>query len=160
MKPTIKKILTAISGSESSINAAKYAILLAKQLNFELFILYVVDTSTLNDLLTSKIFIQEESSGFEFHLRANGNRYLSYVETLAQEKKVKINKILKQGNIATTILETAEEEGCDLIILGGWEMNRSKRDLISRSHMEVLMDSKKTVMIVKESDIDNLFKKS
>jgi len=160
MKPIIKKMLTAISGSESSINAAKYAILLAKQLNFELFILYVVDTSTLNDLLTSRIFIQEESTDFEFHLRANGNRYLSYVETLAQEKKVKINKILKQGNVATAILETAEEEGCDLIVLGGWELNRSKRDLLSRSHMEVLMDSKKTVMIVKESDIDNLFKKS
>jgi len=160
MKPIIKKMLTAISGSESSINAAKYAILLAKQLNLELFILYVVDTSTLNDLLTSRIFIQEESTDFEIHLRANGNRYLSYVETLAQEKKVKINTILKQGNVATTILETAEEEGCDLIVLGGWELNRSKRDLLSRSHMEVLMDSKKTVMIVKESDIDNLFKKS
>jgi len=160
MKPIVKRILTAISGSESSINAAKYAILLAKQLNFELFVLYVVDTSTLNDLLTSRIFIQEESTNFEHHLRANGNRYLSYVETLAQEKKIKISKILKQGNIATTILETAEEEKCDLIILGGWEINRSKRDLISRSHMEVLMDSKRTVMIVKESDIDNLFKKS
>lgn len=159
MKPLIKKILVAISGSDSSINAAKYSIMLAKTFKFELNILYVVDTSTLNELLLSKIFIQEESSEYEKNLQSNGERYLNYVEELAKSKGVKIKRILKSGAISTKILEASEEEDVELIIMGGWEVNRSKRDLITRAHMEVMMDSKRPVLIVKEEDIETMFKR-
>ena len=74
-------------------------------------------------------------------------------------EKEKIEKILKRGHISTKILETAEEQDIDLIILGGWDINRSKRDLISRSHMDMIMDAKKPVLIVKEEDIENMFKR-
>lgn len=159
MKPLVKKILVAVSGSTSSLNAAKYAIMLAKTFKFDLYVVYVIDTSTLNELLLSKIFIQEESLEYEKSLEANGERYLNYVEELAKSKGVKIEKVLKRGNISSKILETVEEEDIDLIILGGWEINRSKRDLISRSHMEVLMGARKPVLIVKEEDIENIFKR-
>ena len=159
MKPLIKKILVAISGSDSSINAAKYSIMLAKTFKYDLNILFVIDTSTLNELLISKIFIQEESLEYEKNLESNGHRYLNYVDELAKSKGVKINKIVKSGAVSTKILETAEEEDVDLIIMGGWELNRSKRDLITRAHMEVMMDAKKPVLIVKEEDIEIMFKR-
>ena len=159
MKELVKNILVAISGSESSLNAAKYSIMLAKDFKINLSVVYVVDTHTLKDLMLSKIFIEEESTEYEKNMLANGNRYLAYVEELAKSKGVKINKILKTGSIATMILETSEEQQIDLIILGGWEVNRSKRDLVSKSHMEVLMDSKKPVLIVKEEEVETIFKK-
>jgi nucleotide-binding universal stress UspA family protein len=160
MKQIVKKILVAISGSDSSINAAKYAILLAKTFKFDLSVVYVVDTHTLKELLMSKIFIEEESKEFENNLIANGNRYLAYVEELAKEKGVKVEKILKMGNIAAMILEASDKSDVDMIVLGGWEVNRSKRDLVSKSHMEVLMDSKCPVLIVKEEEIESIFRKS
>ncbi|HQJ07192.1 MAG TPA: universal stress protein, partial [Spirochaetota bacterium] len=86
MKPLIKKILVAISGSDSSINAAKYSIMLAKTFKYDLNFLFVIDTSTLNDLLISRIFIQEESLEYEKNLESNGHRYLNYVEELAKSK--------------------------------------------------------------------------
>lgn len=159
MKAIINKILVAVSGSESSVNAAKYAIMLAKTYKLELSVLYVVDTSTIKNLLLSKIFIEEESQDFEKSLETNGNRYLDYIEDLAKDKKIKINRILKRGSISSTILETSDEIGAEMIVLGGWEVNRSRRDLISKAHMDIIMDSKKTVLIVKEENIEDMFKK-
>jgi nucleotide-binding universal stress UspA family protein len=159
MKQIVKKLLVAVSGSDSSINAAKYSIMLAKTFKFELVLVYVVDTFTLKELLLSKIFIEEESREFENNMVANGNRYLSYVEDLASSKGVKIDKKLKTGHVAAMILEAAEEEEVDIIVLGGWDVNRSKRDLVSKSHMEVLLDSKRPVLIVKEEDVETTFKK-
>jgi len=159
MSAFIKKILTAISGSESSINGAKYAIMLAKTYKCELSVIYVVDTSTLKELLISKIFIEEESNLFEKNLESNGERYLQYIEELAHSKGVKINKIFKKGGVPTKILETAEEIDADLIILGGWQENRSKKDLINKAHLDILYDSGKSVIIVKDHDIDIRFKR-
>jgi len=157
MRPFIKKVLVAISGSDSSINGAKYAIMYAKTYNLDLSVVYVVDTSTLKELLISKIFIEEESSEFESNLEANGNRYLDYIEELARSKNVKINKILKRGGVVNMIIEAAEETDADLIILGAWQKNRSKRDLVTRSHLDLLMDAKKSVLIVKEEEIEAIF---
>jgi nucleotide-binding universal stress UspA family protein len=159
MKQIVKKLLVAVSGSDSSINAAKYSIMLAKTFKFEIVLVYVVDTFTLKELLLSKIFIEEESREFEKNMVANGDRYLAYVEDLAAGKGVKVEKKLKTGNIAAMILETSEEVDADMIILGGWDVNRSKRDLVSKSHMEVLLDSKHPVLIVKEEEIESFFKK-
>jgi nucleotide-binding universal stress UspA family protein len=64
------------------------------------------------------------------------------------------------GNIAAMILEASDKSDVDMIVLGGWEVNRSKRDLVSKAHMEVLMDSKCPVLIVKEEEIESIFRKS
>lgn len=157
MKAFIKNILIAISGSDSSINGAKYAIMLSKIFKWELSVVYVIDTTTLKELLISKIFIEEESSDFEKNLEANGNRYLDYIEELARNKGIKIKKVLKRGGVATMILEAAEEINADLIILGAWQQNRAKRNLITRAHLDILTDSKKSVLIVKDENVETLF---
>lgn len=158
MKETIKKVLVPISGSESSINGAKYAIILSKIYNWELNVVYVVDTTTIKELLMSKIFIEEESLQFHEGLEANGIRYLDYVEELAKTKGVKINKILKKGGVVNMIMETADEIDADLIIMGGWQPNRSRKDLITKAHLDLLMDSKRSILVVKNQNIDELFK--
>ena len=155
----IKRIIVAISGSESSINGAKYAIMLAKDYKWDLSVVYVIDTSTIKELLLSKIFIEEESNDYEASLESNGNRYLDFVEGLAKSKGLKINKLLKRGAVSTMILEAAEDEKADMIVLGAWELNRSKNDLVNRHHMDILRDSKFSVLIVKEEEIENLFKR-
>lgn len=155
----IKKILVAISGSESSVNGAKYAIMFAKTYKAELNIVYVIDTSTIKDLLISKIFIEEESMEFEQNLEANGKRYLDYIEELAKSKDVKVNKILKRGSIVSMIMETADEINSELIIVGGWQQNKSRRDLITKAQLDLLMDSKRSILIVKDENIEANFKR-
>jgi nucleotide-binding universal stress UspA family protein len=160
MKPLFSNIVVAISGSDASISAAKYAIIMAKQYRSRLSAVYVVDTATIRQLTLSKIFIQEESQEYEQGLEANGQRYLSFVEELARAKGVKIERNLRRGAVYTEILAAADEKKADLIILGGWEKDRSSRDIISHAHREIMVSAKCSVLLVKEPAVDLIYKQA
>jgi nucleotide-binding universal stress UspA family protein len=160
MKPLISNIVAVITGSDASILAAKYAIVLSKLYRCRLSAVYVVDTATIRQLTLSKIFIQEESQEYEKSLEANGERYLSFVEELARAKGVKIEREIRRGAVYTEVLTAADEKRADLIVLGGWEKDRSARDIISHAHREIMVSAKCSVLLVKEPGIDQLYKQA
>lgn len=160
MKSLISNIVTAITGSDASILAAKYAIVMAKAYRCRLTAVYVVDTATIRQLTLSKIFIQEESAEYENSLEANGERYLSFVEELAHAKGIKVEREIRKGAVYTEILAAADERKADLIVLGGWEKDRSARDIISQAHREIMVNAKCSVLLVKEPGIDQLYKQA
>jgi nucleotide-binding universal stress UspA family protein len=160
MKALFNHILVAVTGSDASIAAAKYAIIMAKQYRCALSAVYVVDVATIKQLTLSKIFIQEESVEYEKSLEANGARYLAFVEELARAKGIKINKDIRKGAVYTEILAAAEDRGADLIILGGYEKDRNPRDIIGHSHREIMHNAKCSVLLVKNRDVDNMYKYS
>jgi nucleotide-binding universal stress UspA family protein len=159
MKALLQTLVVAVSGSEGSIKAAKYGIALAKAYQCRLVAVYVVDTATLKELLLSKIFVEEESTDYEKSLEANGQRYLNYVAELAQKKGVAVETILRSGSIPTEIVEAAEESEASLILLGGFEDRGILRDVVSRQQREILKTARCSVLMVKEPDIDSLYKK-
>jgi nucleotide-binding universal stress UspA family protein len=160
MKHLINNVIVAVTGTDASILAAKYAIVLAKQYQCNLTAVYVVDTATIRQLTLSKIFIQEEGAEYEKNLENNGRRYLTFVEELARSKEIKIEQILRKGAIYTEILKLADEKKADLILIGGWEKDTKTRDIIGHSHREIMADAKCSVMIVKEPNIDQIYKKA
>jgi len=159
MKPLINNIVIAITGTDASILAAKYAIVMSKYYHCKLSAVYVVDTATIKQLTLSRIFLQEEGAEYEKNLENNGNRYLTFVEELAHAKGVKIERILRRGAIYTEILSVADEKGADLILLGGWEKDTKTKDIIGSSHREIMANAKCSVMLVKEPEIDQIYKK-
>jgi len=159
-KPLFSNIVVAISGSDASILAAKYAIVMAKTYKCRLSAVYVVDTATIKQLTLSKIFIQEESQDYEKSLEANGERYLSFVEELARTKSVKIERELRRGTVYTEILDVADKKSADLIVLGGWEKERSSREIFSHAHREVMINAKCSVFLVKEPNVDLIYKQA
>jgi len=158
MRPLISNIVTAVTGTDASILAAKYAIVLAKTYHCKLTAVYVVDTATIRQLTLSKIFIQEEAAEYEKSLETNGARYLAYVDELASAKGVKAEKVMRNGAIFTEILQVADEKKADLILLGGWERDTKTRDIIGHSHREIMANAKCSVMLVKEPNIDQIYK--
>jgi nucleotide-binding universal stress UspA family protein len=160
MKPLINNIVIAVTGTDASILAAKYGIVMAKIYHCALSAVYVVDTATIKQLTLSKIFIQEEGAEYEKNLENNGGRYLTFVEELAQAKGVKVERILRRGAIYTEILNVADEKKADLILLGGWEKDTKTKDIIGSSHREIMANAKCSVMLVKEPDIDQIYKKA
>jgi nucleotide-binding universal stress UspA family protein len=160
IKPLFSNIVVVITGSDASILAAKYAIVMAKTYRCRLSAVYVVDTATIRQLTLSKIFIQEESQEYERGLEANGERYLSFVEELARAKGVKIEREIRKGAVYTEILTAADERKADLIVLGGWEKDRSARDIISHAHREIMVSAKCSVLLAKEPGIDQIYKQA
>jgi len=158
MKPLISNIVTAVTGTDASILAAKYAIVMAKTYNCKVSAVYVVDTATIKQLTLSKIFLQEEGVEYEKSLEANGDRYLTFVEELAASKGVKIERIIRKGAIYTEILAAADEKKADLILLGGWEKDTKTKDIIGHSHREIMANAKCSVLLVKEPEIDQIYK--
>lgn len=159
MKELLRTIVVAVSGSEASISAAKYAIALARAYRLKVLAVYVVDTATLRELLLSRIFIEEESADYEKSLEQNGHRYLNYVEELASKKGIEVEKILRRGSISTEIVEVADDAGADLILLGGLEEKGVLRDALSRQQREIMRNARCSILVVKEPEIDDIYKK-
>jgi nucleotide-binding universal stress UspA family protein len=108
----------------------------------------------------SKIFIQEESADYQTGLEANGERYLSFVEELAKAKGIRIERELRHGAVSTEILTVADEKKADLIVLGGWERDRPARDIIGRTHVDLMLNAKCSVLVIKEPQIDLMYRQA
>jgi nucleotide-binding universal stress UspA family protein len=160
IKSLFSNIIVAISGSQASIQATKYAIVLAKLYKCSLTAVYVVDSATIRQLAASRILIAEEGADFESSLHSNGKRYLTFADELAKAKGVRIECELREGAVWTEILGVAEAKKADLIILGGWEKGKDPKDIISHLHREVLLRSKCSVLVSKEPDIDIIYRQA
>ncbi|GHU80550.1 hypothetical protein FACS189468_0680 [Spirochaetia bacterium] len=82
------------------------------------------------------------------------------MEELARAKGIKIEREMRRGAVYTEILSAADEKKADLIILGGWEKDRSARDIISHSYREIMVSAKCSVLLVKEPGIDQIYKQA
>jgi len=155
--PLFSRIVAAVNGSEASILAAKYAIVLAKTCGCALSAVYVVDTATIEQLKQSNILIEEECQEYTRNLEENGDNHLSFVEELAGVKGVKIDREMRHGEVYTQILAVADQKNADLIILGGWEKDRPPKDVVSHSCREIMANAKCSVLLAKEPDIDKIY---
>lgn len=159
IKPLFQNITVAVNGSESSIHAAMYGILMAKLYHSHLKFVYVVDTATIKSLTLCNFLIKEESSIYEDNLNADGNKYLDYVSKLAKSKNVKVETELRQGAVWSEIILAAEEFKSGLILLGGVSLSPSEHSaLFSTVDRDIILHSKCSVMVVHEPNIEQLFK--
>ena len=93
-KPFLKKILVAINGTHSSVLAAMYGIILAKQYQLKMKVVFVVDTATIKYLINFKFLVSDEKDAYKNDLKKDGQNYLDYVVNLARTKGVKIEPLL------------------------------------------------------------------
>ena len=168
MKPLVKKIIVAINGSQSSVRAAMYGILMAKQYSCEIKVLFVVDVETIKFLVSSKFFIQEEKESYTDALRRDGKTYLDYVEQLAVSKGIKIESELREGSVWAEVIKAADEYSADLILVGGHEKNGdilgslysggSRKSVAATARSEIVNYANCPVLVVHKPEIEALFK--
>ena len=130
IKPLFQKIVVAINGSDQSLHAAMYAILLAKQYKCSLKAVYVVDTAALKFLSMSKFFLKTESQKYEENLLDDGKKYLEQIVTFAKIKGVKVSSL--SSEVA--------------------------RDRASSTNMDIIGSARCNVLVVRQKDIEKLFK--
>ena len=161
IKPLFQRVLVAVNGSESSLHAAMYGIMMAKVYHCHLKAVYVVDTATIKQLTLSKFLVQDESYATEAGLTSDGDRNLTYILNLAKSKGIKIDVELRKGAVWSEVVTAADEYKADLILVGG----RARTETSTIIHDETSMENRSiigsahcSVLVVKEKFIEQLFK--
>ena len=119
-----KKILIATDGSPTATRAAEIGADLAKTLGAEIFLLHVGEAK-------------------------QGKKVLEKAAKEVKASKVTVSTRTVDGDPADKIIETAENEGADLIVVGNKGMTGAKRFLLGSVPNQVSHHSPVNVLIVK-----------
>ena len=143
-KTLFSKILVAIDGSDASMDAAEYAISLSKEYNnAELYALHVIRADV-------DLFGPHETSEFMTTMRNEGEKYLNKVRLKVNEKNIQIKtEIISSTNIAGGIVDYAEENKIDLIVIGTRGRTGFKKLLLGSVASHVVTYAHCPVLVVK-----------
>ena len=146
MKSKPSRILAAIDGSDVSMKAAAYAITLAKNNNAEIFVINVVDLSSIFKMLppeTKKLLIKIG--------RQDANRILDNVTDMAKQDGLRIRTeiIESSTSAADAIIKYAQEKNIDLIVVGTKGRSGMSKVLIGSVATKVVTYSQCPVLVVR-----------
>ncbi len=144
MNAMTKKILLPVDGSENSQKAVKKCLEIAKPIGAAVTALFVVDSSAYLSL--PETFMWENVRGA---IEEEGKEALEGVKKTFKDSGVKLKTELKEGSPAKDIVETAEEEKIDLIIMGTAGRKGLDRFFLGSVSEKVLRSAHCAVMVVK-----------
>jgi len=132
------KILVAVDGSESSSKAAKRAIDLAEKHGADLIALYIVAP---NINFNEVFYFAEE----------NGQKIVDEVKHEASARKLNVQTevLMDVGAVSKAIVEYAEKNNIDLIVIGTRGISGIKRTLLGSTASGVVTYSHCPVIVVK-----------
>ncbi len=152
MSGPFKNILVYVDGSEASISAAMYAIILAESTGASLTAVYIINTRALSDLVTAHIFIKSEEAEYQQDLEKDADRYLKHVSKLAAGKGLEISTLKLSGSVNKEIKNIIKEDNFDLLVIGGVSQIRSRRDEFYNEADRAMRSVSCPVLVVKEDE--------
>lgn len=152
MPEPLERIMVYVDGSEKSLTAAGYAITLARQTGARLTALYVINTRALNDLVKARIFLDVEQEEYQQDLEGDAERYLNYVEKMAADKGMTIEREQRSGTVHQEIVNAVQERDIDLLLIGQLTRIRSRRDEFYDETERAMRAVNCSVTIVKDED--------
>jgi len=141
---SIKLILVPIDGSDYSMRAAEYSVSIAKMLDAEIMVVYVMD-----DIVLKQISKLNERENVETELRNDGQRYIKYVLNLAEKEGIKAKSLLTKGRPYEQIVNLAKDLSMNLIVMGTYGVRGAERILIGSVAERVIEYSPCPVLVVK-----------
>ncbi|HIH61730.1 MAG TPA: universal stress protein [Methanobacteriales archaeon] len=140
-----KKILLPTDGSEYANKAAEHAIWIAKESGAEIVALTVMETSTFIGLPADDLIIRIKEI-----LEEEASNSLDKIKKLVEESGHDIKLTLKtdEGSPADSILNTIEEEGVDLVVMGTSGKHGLDRFLLGSVTEKVVRSAKCPVLVV------------
>lgn len=140
-----KRILIATDGSDIAENAADFGIKLAKNLNSEVYCIYVVDTTAFSSIDSEMIWKNIKSI-----LEEDGKRALKSIEEKVKDLNLKFHAILRYGNPSEEIVKFAKENNIDLIVMGTSGRSGLDRFLIGSVAEKVIRTAPCPVMVIRK----------
>jgi nucleotide-binding universal stress UspA family protein len=151
MIPQIKKILYATDLSKNSTYAFYYAVDMAKKHDAEIIILHTIEPLPASVFGTAKD--KAEHSQHEISMEVIRNRIRKFCEKVEEKNSLAcltlVTKILVQvGYPPEEILKAADEERCDLIVLGSHGKGFLRQTFLGSVSSSVLARARKPVFII------------
>ena len=151
------RILVAIDGSTSSMHAIDYAISIAVKNDSQLIILYIIDFYKYTHLSSSIILAPtfgsekylEEKSEAEKLMNKIKENFKPKINDNTKSKKLKTEIVEGAKSVATTIMEYAESENVDLIIVGSRGRTSFKKLLLGSVSSNVIKNAHCAVLVVR-----------
>jgi nucleotide-binding universal stress UspA family protein len=153
MIPQIKKILFATDLSKNSAYAFYYAVHMAKKDDAEIVILHAVEPLP-HMLVTFEDFPHKvakdrwEETVKKFKERIQDISTKVDARTGISSVDLVSNILIRPGNPVEEILKAADEEGCDVIVLGTHGKGFLEQTLLGSVSNSVLLRTRKPVFIV------------
>lgn len=136
------RILVAVDGSESAKKAFEKSIYLAQKCNSKLDVIHVVLDSTYGgDSATTFELIEE--------LKEKGMKLLEQCKSQAIKNNVLVETLLELGDHAQVIIDVANKNNYDLIIMGSRGMSTFKELLLGSVSFKVMHHARCPVMVVR-----------
>jgi nucleotide-binding universal stress UspA family protein len=138
-----RNIVIATDGSENTQKAISYGIEIAKLSGATVHALYVVDTSSFSSIPMDAGW----ESMYEI-LKKEGAKAVSEVKKQGGAAGVDVREVLEEGHPSNSILEFAENNNVDLIVMGTLGKTGLDRFLMGSIAEKVVRGSKIPVMVV------------
>ena len=151
------RILVAIDGSTTSIHATDYAISIALKNGSQLFVLYVIDAYEYSRLSSSIVLAPtfgsekylEEKNEAEKLMNKIKERFRLKMKNNTKFKEPKTEIVEGIKSVATTIMEYAESENIDLIIIGSRGRTSFKKLLLGSISSNVMKNAHCAVLVIR-----------
>lgn len=147
MGNSFKKIMIATDGSENTKNSVKSGIELARQTGATVYAVYVVSTD-----YYSSIAMDIDWETMYGGLKKEGQECLKLVEEAGKEVGVTVESVLLEGHPFSEIVDFAEKEEMDLVILGTHGRTGLDRLLLGSVAGNVVKHCKVPVMVVRSNE--------
>ncbi|WP_462316740.1 universal stress protein [Methanobrevibacter sp.] len=137
-----KKILVPTDGSEFAKKAEKHALFLSKVSGAEIIAVSVTENNFVNGLP-----LDDEVYQLNQILKERSEENLKEFDEL-NEEDLKITHIIREGSPARVILEVAQEEDVDLIVMGSSGKSGFDRFIMGSVADKVVNSAKCAVLVV------------
>ena len=137
------KILIAVDSSEYAVNAAKKGFELAQETNAAVALVFVVDAAKAIGNVDAGILPMEA----EDMLRKEAQQTIDQLSDLSHDPS-RLSKLMPEGNPQDEILQTADDWGADLIVMGTHGRTGLVHFLVGSIAESVVRHAKIPVMVV------------
>lgn len=153
IKAKISKILVPLDGSESAVKAADYALLITKGLNAELLAIHVVRSEdalvSTNSLIEDLETVTTGDSILQ-KVKADAQKWFTAIKEKSSTNGIHsmTGLLISPTEIEDAIVNYAERENVDLIVMGGGKSGLKER-LLGSTTSRLATQTKCPILIVK-----------
>ena len=148
-----RKIMIATDGSELTRKAVDSAIEITKLNDAKLYAVHVIAPGNFS-ITQNEPRAAKWKKEIKEHLTTQGKEATAYVENSGEIANVAVEPVILEGNPADEIVNFAEKNDIDLIVMGTLGKTGIKRFLLGSVAENVVRHSKKAVLVVRGETVE------